>query len=589
MRLIPTPQSVCLSDGVCDPSLVYLATVSSSCPAWLRVQYASCLNENGTIPLTLSCGDDTRNEAYNMTVSSDGVTVQADGPRGAFYALQTWRQLATQGTVPCCAIADKPDLPFRGFYQDVSRGRIPTLDTLKVLVDRLSAWKINSLQLYVEHTHRFREYVGIHDDLGYYTDEDISELDAYCRERCIELIPSLSSFGHLYFLLQSPRYRHLCEMENYTPSIHNWHERLIHHTIDPNNPESFALITSLIAQYLPLFSSNYFNICCDETFDLCKGRNAGGDTTACYATFVSRLAAFLRERGKTTMMWGDIVMQHPETLDTLPEDIVFLNWCYDARGNGLRAEFLEENGRPQIVCPSVHSHKRFVEKIEYSAPNLQNVTRSGLEHGAKGMLITNWGDYGHLCFDEGILYGTALGASVAWNVHGTEETAFEEALAALVYGDAEVIAILRELNRSDELFLESFGYEKALWELTVQFFDNERGVPKDYDRHKADLQKLDLQEKERACAACAARLQELTNTGTIDRRIGETLTLAARGIAVVFGALHAASRDLPYDAAWIDACKAWLAEYKALWFARNQAGEWQRIETFFLKNILGES
>ena len=50
-----------------------------------------------------------------------------------------------------------------------------------------------------------------------------------------------------------------------------------HHTIDVSNEESIALVGSLIEQYVPLFRSEKFNICCDETFDLCGVINAVKD------------------------------------------------------------------------------------------------------------------------------------------------------------------------------------------------------------------------------------------------------------------------------------------------------------------------
>ncbi len=585
MYLLPMPKSMRCSEGFLREGTWTLR--ADSCPAFVQAAYAPMTVVDGAVPLTVTCGEDAQNEAYRLTITAEAIVVEADGFRGAFYAAQTLSQLRSQGALPCCVIEDKPDLRYRGFYQDVSRGRIPTMDTLKRLVDTLSALKMNSLQLYVEHTHRFKEYAGIQEELGFYTDEEILELDRYCRERCVELIPSLSSFGHLYYLLQSPTYRHLCEMEDYQPTLHNWHERLIHHTIDPTNPASFSLITSLMEQYLPLFTSSCFNICCDETFDLCKGRNSGGDTAALYAGFVSRLVRFLQERGKTVMMWGDIVMQHPEALTMLPEGIVFLNWCYDANGNGLHAERLAEAGVRQIVCPSVHSHKRFLEKIAYSVPNIDVVTESGFKNGADGVLITNWGDYGHLCFDEGILYGLAFGAAKAWNVDGTEATTFEKAVLTLCYhADEELTAVLRELNRQDELFLESFGYEKALWELTVQVFDNERGTPKDFDRHKADLRLLDLRGAQASCRACAERLAAMTAEGRVEERIGEVFTLSARGIAAVFGALDAVANDRKDTADTAAELRAWLSAYKALWHRRNQAGEWAKIEDFFEINIL---
>lgn len=588
MHLLPVPKTLTLTNGVCDVTGLYAASFEAAVPEFVKEAYASWLSSDKcTIPLTVCCGEDTTAEDYRLEITRNAVKVSAGGYKGAFYALQTLRQMAAdEKTLPCAVVEDAPDLRYRGFYQDVSRGRIPTLDTLKRLVDRLSMLKMNSLQLYVEHTHRFKEYAGIQEELGFYTDEEILELDRYCRERCVELVPSLSCFGHLYKLLQSPQYRHLSEMENYEPTKHDWHERLIHHTIDPANPESEALILSLIGQYLPLFTSSHFNICCDETFDLCKGRNAGGDVAASYVGFVSKLITYLKERGKTVMMWGDIVMQHPEALEKLPEGVVYLNWCYDMEANGLREAYLPAHGCTQVVCPSVHSHKRFLEKIEYSVPNIQNVVERGFKNGALGVLTTNWGDYGHICFDEAMLYGLAFSAAKAWNVEATTVEVFEAAAAPLVYhAHSEVFEILRALNRCDELFLESFGYEKALWELTVQYFDNEHGTPENYDRHKADLQKIDLSAKRAQCQSCRTRLEELKNTGAVDTQIGETLVLAADGMAVVFGLLEAACRDQAYSAELKAELDVWLGAYKALWHKRNQPGEWKLIETFFTENI----
>ena len=53
---------------------------------------------------------------------------------------------------PACRIEDWPDFAVRGVMLDVSRDRVPTMQTLRDLVDRLAGWKINQLQLYMEHT-----------------------------------------------------------------------------------------------------------------------------------------------------------------------------------------------------------------------------------------------------------------------------------------------------------------------------------------------------------------------------------------------------------------------------------------------------
>ncbi|MBQ3094603.1 MAG: family 20 glycosylhydrolase, partial [Clostridia bacterium] len=539
MHLIPKPQNLMVHDGVCNAADVYIAAISPNVSAHTASLYAAAFAKDGSVPLYVNGGDNVYSEAYNLMITPSEVAITASGPRGAFYAYQTLMQLKDDDTFPCVEISDVPSMPYRGFYQDVSRGRIPTMDTLKRLVDRLCALKMNSLQLYVEHTHAFQQYVGINEDLGFYTDEEIRELDAYCRERYVELVPSLSSFGHLHALLDSPKYRHLCELPDHQPTYHNWHERLLHHTIDPSNEESVALITSLIEAYLPLFSSDRFNICCDETFDLCKGRNVGGDVATAYADFVGKLVDVLQGHGKSVMMWSDIVMQHPEVASKLPLDVIYLNWCYDANPRGLRPEVLEDLGRAQIVCPSVSSHKRFVEKIVYGLPNIHAVAEAGYEHGAYGLLITNWGDYGHITADEAMLCGLSYGAAKSWNVEETTLENTEGAIAQHVYraADTEIFSILKTLGACDEIWFEREGYEMALWELAVQLFDDEHRPPVDYDYRIGVLQKNDLRGKRDESLACAARLHTLATEGKLEADIADALSLGAEGMAVVFEAL----------------------------------------------------
>ena len=142
----------------------------------------------------------------------------------------------------------------------MTRGRVPTLKQLCHIADLLAYYKINSLQLYVEDAFEFVEYDGIMTPENVLTAEEITALDDYCYDNFIELVPSLATFGHLYNLLQSDKYKHLCEMEDWKPEKMYWLEKMAHHTIDVSNEESIKLISSLIDQFIPLFRSDRFNI-----------------------------------------------------------------------------------------------------------------------------------------------------------------------------------------------------------------------------------------------------------------------------------------------------------------------------------------
>ena len=121
------------------------------------------------------------------------------------YGVETFCQIVQQcgGILPCVQIQDAPDMPNRGYYFDQTRGRVLKLEELKKIADRMCRYKLNQLQLYVEHTYLFRDFSEMWRDQTPLTAEEILELDSYCRERHIELVPSLASFGHLCTLLST--------------------------------------------------------------------------------------------------------------------------------------------------------------------------------------------------------------------------------------------------------------------------------------------------------------------------------------------------------------------------------------------------
>ena len=68
---------------------------------------------------------------------------------------------------------------------------------------------------------------------------------------------------------------------------------MAHHTLDVSNEKSFEVVEKMVKDFLPLFSSNKFNICCDETFDLAKGKSKhlleNQSLGEVYVTFLNRL------------------------------------------------------------------------------------------------------------------------------------------------------------------------------------------------------------------------------------------------------------------------------------------------------------
>lgn len=329
---------------------------------------------------------------------------------------------------------------------DISRGKVPTLATLRTIVDIIASVKLNMLQLYMENTFAVPRHPRIGAGWGAMSPEDVKALDAYCRDRYVELIPCFQSLGHHRRLLSLPEYAHL----KYSPE--DW-------TLAPGE-ETWRLLEELYDDLLPCFTSRYVNICCDEPFDLTHtspltheaaiGYAAGSEAapsrpledafesgTRLYLTHVQRLHEMLRARGRTMMLWDDIFQQAPGLLAEMPADAIFLCWFYEAADAYPQPEVIRRAGRRSIVCPGTSSWNTLAARIDNARANIRRFVRSGLAAGSIGVLTTDWGDNGHPNFLGASWYGYAYGGSEGWAPGRLPDGEFDRRFARLFFGPAE--------------------------------------------------------------------------------------------------------------------------------------------------------
>jgi len=381
-------------------------------------------------------------QAYRLRVLPTQIELTGATPPGVFHGLQTLRQLAILcgPTWPCLEIEDRPALAVRGVSYDVSRGKVPTLDTLKVMADRLALLKINQLQLYVEHTFAFAFDPDISAGCSPLTPDEIRALDTWCRARRIELVPSLASFGHMARILSLPQYRHLAEVSPETSwEQMSWHQRVRGLTLDVSNPESRELLRRMYAEYLPLFSSRRVNVCCDETYDLGKGRGARRSAELGPGGLFLEHVCWLREvcagHGKQIMIWGDMLLKYPELIDRLPKDVIVLNWGYDANVDYASTGRFTAAGLTAWVCPGTSGWNRFAHDINVAEINIRGQVAAARDYGAEGLLITDWGDDGHVAPPAAAWHPLTLAAALAWNADGPTNGTFDRAFGHLFLGD----------------------------------------------------------------------------------------------------------------------------------------------------------
>lgn len=380
-------------------------------------------------------------QEYDIEIAPGEITIAGGDGAAVLYGVQTLCQIIMQcgGVLACAEIHDAPDMMHRGYFLDETRGRVLSLPYLKKIADRLSRYKINEFQLYVEHTYLFRDLTELWRDETPLTAEDILELDAYCCSLHIELVPALASFGHLYKLLSTRSYGDLCERSHPWNAEFSFWDRMAQHTINTTDERALPLIKNMLAEYGALFTSQKFNICADETFDLgCEksretAEKIGKDQM--YINHVKELCDFLHGCGKRVQFFGDIICRKPELIAKLPQDTICLTWGYAPNPSVDACHAMAQAGAVQYLCPGVGGWNQWMNLIKNSYNNIYKMCGYAHQYHAEGILNTDWGDFGHVNHPAFSVPGMIYGAAFSWN---QEEITYDEInrqISLLEYGD----------------------------------------------------------------------------------------------------------------------------------------------------------
>lgn len=411
-------------------------------------------------------------QGYRLKIAANSVSLEAESAVAAFHGLETLKQIAMQsrqGILPCLTITDWPDFPVRGVYYDVTRGRVPKRERFLELADQLSHYKINQLQLYLEHTFRFRGHPDIGKGASPMTAEDILEIDALCRKRHIELVPSLASFGHMANVLKHKRYHHLAE--DWGKSKYLDPEAYKHHCIrawslSPANPQIYEFLDSLFSELLPLFSSDKFNVCCDETWDLglgqsyqlCKKKGRG----RVYLDHILRLRGLAAKHGKKIQFWGDIILHYPELIKDIPGDVTVLDWGYAYNVAIDKLAHFKKAGLPFYVCPGTSSWVSLFPRLPEAIANIHRYSKAGKKYGGKGLLNTDWGDGGHYNFMEFSWHGYLFGAEQSWNIDADRKSFTKRFVKLFLRSDSK--ALVRAIETLGDISYLNLGYYQSVWQ-----------------------------------------------------------------------------------------------------------------------------
>lgn len=412
MFIIPNPQHLELKD---EKIKVSSFCVLADCDEIYK--FADCFNDkNGSIKVTFNRSDCLNQEHYKIEINQKDINVLYGDLEAAYRAVTTLKQIFEQqedGEINCLCIEDYPSIKNRGYMLDVSRGKLPKLEYLKNLVDTMADLKYNQLQLYMDSFvydyKNFPEYVKDTDPI---TRKEIMELDEYCKERFINLVPNQNGFGHMEHWIAKKELSHLAITGKKGTKFS---------TLNPLLDESLELVDRIYDGFADSFSSKYMNIGMDEpaelglneTEEICKKYGVG----KVYTDYLKKICQLCSNKyNKIPMFWDDIVFKHEEQIENLPKDAVVMHWGYETEHHYDRnCRKLSEKGLRFYVCPGTSMWGSYTGRTNNCIVNMSKAAECGNYYGAEGFLLTEWGDNGHPQFPSTALFPLTYGAAVSWN------------------------------------------------------------------------------------------------------------------------------------------------------------------------------
>lgn len=421
MSLIPTPKSIKITEKsfkLAPKMICYSAFFDNkllkALTKDLKITPISGNIEEATIVFEKV---DLPRESYKINIQPQKLLIQASDEVGIFYGIKTIKQMINKDQINCCEISDAPDLKIRGVMLDISRSKVATLATLKQLVDLFADLKYNHLELYVEgFSYEYQSFPEVLQEGNYISRSDYLELEKYAHESYLDLVPNQNGFGHMSDWLARDEYHELAECSD---GFTIWGSHRPPSTLDPTNPKSYQLVKKMYDDMLPYFKSPYFNMNFDEPYELGFGKSKEiCDKTSkadVYVEYLKPLAEVVRSYHKTPMIWGDVLIHHPDAIKKLPDDIIFIDWGYNLNYPfEEHAKILHQAGTSFMAASGTNTWSTVVGRYDDMKGSIENSANSVKKYQGLGTIVTDWGDIGHLQYLPFSYPGFIYGAICAW-------------------------------------------------------------------------------------------------------------------------------------------------------------------------------
>jgi lysophospholipase L1-like esterase len=413
-------------------------------------------------------------EGYLLEVDANSVVIAGADDAGAFYGLQSLRQLLqgerahpyVQGT----SVRDWPSKPFRGIKLYLP-GHEHIAYFWRFVRDFMALYKYNQMIVEVDAAMRLDRHPELNAgwlELGrnlnatrrdrsfgpgrQFQDsanadaadgevlekEEVAALVAYARQYHIEVIPEIPSLTHSYYLLT--RHRELAEIADA-----EWPD-----TYCPSNPKVYDLLFDVLDEYIQVMKPRVVHVGHDEwrmpwgICPLCRGK----DPRELYAQDITKIHDYLTRRGIKMAIYGDHLIEplrgkglkeidNPEgqpyktpgalspeqVVKLIPKDILVFNWFWDDSAEG--------EGEADDIALAEWGFQQVYGNME---PNIPNYTRRAERRGVMGGAPSSWAATNEFNFGKDLMFDFLGCAQLLWSGQALPLNELSETIQSLLPG-----------------------------------------------------------------------------------------------------------------------------------------------------------
>ncbi len=241
------------------------------------------------------------------------------------------------------------DFEVKGFHIDL-RVEVMTMPALKAFAAQLHGIGVNTILMEYEATFPYEKHFTISSKYAY-TREEIRDFVKHCATLGIDVIPLQQTIGHTDYILRHPRYLSLAEKITDPTQV-----------CPLKTEKCIELFDELFADMISLHTSRYFHVGGDETRLLgacpkCASKVAKQGKSKLFVDYMKEICNLVIRHGKIPIMWADIILEHPEYINELPKETIFVDWNYGWSNRKFGdAEALVKQDVKFWGAPSIRSH-----------------------------------------------------------------------------------------------------------------------------------------------------------------------------------------------------------------------------------------